>query len=135
MHKAFWAIVICGVGTASWCSAAAAVRPRPVHGPTHRRALDIRKQLLESSDAAGATDAATEATGTGWGNARGNFKYVGTPPTPGKLSVDKDPEVCGKGGGIADNSLLVGSDGGIANIVLYARAKRVHESAQPLPAN
>ena len=31
-----------------------------------------------------------------------------------------------------DNSLLVGSDGGIGNIVLYARANRVHESAQPV---
>lgn len=57
---------------------------------------------------------------------------VGDPPAPRKLVVDKDTEVCGKGQGITDNSLLVGSDKGIANVVLYARAKRVHESAQPL---
>src|SRR5262249_10023800 len=67
-----------------------------------------------------------------WSTLRGTFKFVGTPPAPGKLKADKDTEVCGKGGGITDNSLLVASDGGIANIVLYARAKRVHDSAKPL---
>ncbi len=73
-----------------------------------------------------------EASGTGWGTLSGTFKLVGDPPAPRKLVVDKDTEVCGKGQGITDNSLLVGSDKGIANVVLYARAKRVHESAQPL---
>ena len=32
-----------------------------------------------------------------------------------------------------DNSLVVGPDGGMANVVVYARAKRVHESAAPWP--
>ncbi|MEX0978558.1 MAG: histidine kinase dimerization/phospho-acceptor domain-containing protein, partial [Pirellulales bacterium] len=76
-------------------------------------------------------EAAAEVTGTGWGTLKGTFKYVGDPPAPGKFEVTKDTEVCGRGG-IADNSLLVGSDHGIANIVIYARAKRIHESAQPL---
>jgi hypothetical protein len=38
-------------------------------------------------------------------------------------------------GPLMDNSLLVGPDKGIANIVIYARAKRVHDSAAPLPAD
>lgn len=93
----------------------------------------IRKKLLSgAADSSGETAAAS--TGAGWGTLRGTFKFVGTPPRPGKLNVTKDPEVCGRGAGITDNSLVVGSDGGIANIVVYARAKRVHESAQPLPA-
>ncbi|HEX3725257.1 MAG TPA: hypothetical protein VHV08_03400, partial [Pirellulales bacterium] len=82
----------------------------------------------ESAESAGGGTAAV-VTGTGWSTLRGTFKFVGAPPKPGQLKVDKDTEVCGKGQGIADNSLLVASDGGIANIVLYARTKRVHESA------
>jgi hypothetical protein len=97
-------------------------------------ALDIREKLLAGAEAAPTEGAASEATGTGWGTLRGTFKFAGTPPAPTKLNVDKDLGVCGKGAGILDNSLLVASDGGIANIVLYARAKRVNEAAQPLKA-
>jgi hypothetical protein len=96
-------------------------------------ALDIRSKLKEGGSDTAAPGAETAQGGTGWGTLRGTFKYVGTPPTPGKLNIDKDTQVCGKGQGIVDNSLVVGSDGGIANIVLYARAKRVHDSAKPLP--
>jgi hypothetical protein len=97
-------------------------------------ALDIRDKLKTAGGDAAAPGAAdTAATGTGWGTLRGTFKYVGTPPAPGKLSVDKDTEVCGKGMGILDNSLVIGSDGGVANIVLFVpKAKRVHESAAPI---
>jgi len=109
---------------------------RPVSAspsPQRHVAEEIRKNLLGGAETAAGGETAAAATGTGWGTLRGNFKYVGTPPPPGKLNVTKDTEVCGRGAGISDNSLLVGSDGGIANIVVYARAKRVHESAQPLP--
>jgi hypothetical protein len=115
----------------SGCARPASAGP----SPQAQVAADLRAKLNEGGEtaAAGAT-AETEATGTGWGTLRGTFKYVGAPPAPGKLKVDKDQEVCGKGQGLTDNSLVVGSDGGIANIVLYARVKRVHESAQPLAA-
>jgi hypothetical protein len=108
---------------------------RPVSAspsPQRHVAEEIRKSLTGGAAAAESAETATAATGTGWGTLRGTFKYVGTPPAPGKLNVTKDTEVCGHGAGIADNSLLVASDGGIANVVVYARAKRVHESAQPL---
>ena len=95
-------------------------------------AAKIRKDLESGASEAAAGGGEAEASGTGWGTLRGTFKYVGTPPTPAKLPADKDPEVCGKGGGILDNSLVVGSDGGIGNIVVYARARRVHDSAKPL---
>jgi hypothetical protein len=113
----------------SGCGRPVSASPRP----QTQAALEIRKSLLKGASEGGKAEATAEATGTGWGTLKGTFKYVGDPPAPGKLEVTKDPEVCGKGGGIADNSLLVGSDHGIANIVVYARAKRVHESAQPLP--
>ncbi len=95
-------------------------------------AQEIREKLSAGAPAA-ESGAAAETIGTGWSTLRGTFKFVGTPPKPGPLQgVNKDTEVCGKGKSILDNSLLVASDGGIANIVLYARAKRVHESAAPI---
>lgn len=119
-----------GVLLLAGCSRNAAASPEP----QHQLALDIRAKLLEGSAESGdAADA--ESTGTGWGTLKGTFKFVGTPPVPGKLTVNKDTEVCGVGGGLTDNSLVVASDGGIANIIVYAKAKRIHESAQPLPAD
>ena len=110
------------------CSRPASASPRPVAAVS----AEIRKQLSEGAAESGAGAASAEATGTGWATLRGTFKYAGTPPKLGQLKADKDTEVCGKGGGIPDNSLLVASDGGIANVVLYARAKRVHDSAAPV---
>lgn len=114
----------------SGCGRPVSASPRPVE----RVAMEIREKLA-SGAASGVTEAAA-ASGTGWSTLRGTFKFQGTPPVPGRLIANKDTEVCGRGSGsIADNSLLVASDGGIANIVVYARAKRVHESAQPLAVN
>ncbi len=101
--------------------------------PQPQVAEKIRKDLLSGTSGSGDAAAAVASSGTGWGTLRGTFKYVGTPPTPGTLNVTKDTAVCGHGSDITDNSLLVASDGGIANIVVYARAKRVHDSAKPLP--
>lgn len=132
MHKTFVVVfaIIAGLSVAalSGCARPASAGPRA----DAQAALDIRKKLEPGTVESGGAAAAAEATGTGWGTLRGTFKYVGTPPAPRKLDANKDPEVCGKGGGILDNSLVVASDGGIANIVVYAKAKRAHESAQPL---
>jgi hypothetical protein len=130
-----WAVlatIVAGLSmmTLCGCGRSATAGPRA----DKQVALDIREKLKSGGSEVGATgteDAA--APGTGWGTLRGTFKYVGAPPAPGKLNVDKDTEVCGKGMGILDNSLVIGSDGGIANIVLFVpKAKRVHESAQPI---
>jgi len=132
MAKSWTALAILAglsIATFSGCGRPATAGPRA----DKQVALDIREKLKSGGDAAapGADDAV--ATGTGWGTLRGTFKFVGAPPTPGKLNVDKDTEVCGKGMGILDNSLVIGSDGGIANIVLFVpKAKRVHESAAPI---
>jgi hypothetical protein len=109
------------------CGRSAAAGPRPQIDV----ALKIREKLTSGAAEGGASEAAA-STGTGWATLKGTFKYVGAPPSPRPLNVDKDTEVCGRGGALMDNSLLVDSNGGIANVVLYARAKRVHESAQPL---
>jgi len=99
--------------------------------PQSQAAAKIRQDLTSGTSTSGGA-AAVASSGSGWGTLRGTFKYVGTPPPPGQLNVTKDTAVCGHGNGIADNSLVVGPDGGIANIVIYARANRVHDSAKPL---
>jgi hypothetical protein len=134
-HKTFamaWIAVAAAalLASTSGCSRRASAGP----SPDPQVALEIRAKLAEGAPEA-AAEGAAEATGSGWGTLKGTFKFVGKPPAPGKLRVDKDLEVCGKGNGIVDNSLLVASDGGIANVVLYARAKRVHESALPLASD
>ncbi len=126
-------LAICSLGAAlgalalSGCGRSVSASPNPQSAV----AAEIRQKLESGAAESGGEEAAADV-GTDWGTLRGRFVYAGDPPAPGKLSVTKDTEVCGAGGGITDNSLVVGPDKGIANIVVYARAKRVHESAQPL---
>ena len=67
--------------------------------------------------------AAAPAHAADWGNVKGKFTFDGTAPTPAAIKVDKDPAVCGKHG-LVDESVVVGKDGGIANVVvaLYLKA-------------
>src|SRR5690606_28436235 len=111
------AIILLGVGGAlaavslSGCGRPASAGPRP----QQQLALDIRKALSEGA-AEVAGSASSEPTGTGWGTLRGRFKYVGTAPARARLNADKDTAVCGAHGPLLDHSLLVDSDGGIANV-------------------
>lgn len=59
-----------------------------------------------------------------WGTLTGKFTYGGAAPTPTKLTITKDVEVCGKHP-LVDESLLVGEDGGVANVVIYVRDAKV----------
>ncbi len=56
------------------------------------------------------------------GSLSGTVKYDGTPPPPGKIVVSKDPDVCGKEKVAPE--LLVGGDGGIANVVVVVKATK-----------
>lgn len=58
------------------------------------------------------------------GTLKGKFVFDGKAPEPAALKVDKDVEVCGQHP-IKDESLVVGPDGGIANVVVYVRTKGV----------
>ncbi len=90
----------------------------------------IRATLVAAS--AGGGDAATAtATGTGWATLKGRFTFAGTPGQAKALVVDKDTEVCSKGGmKLLDRSLLVDpSSKGLANVVVFARkTSRVKEA-------
>lgn len=62
------------------------------------------------------------------GSITGTVKYTGTAPKPASVEVTKDKEVCGLKPHFEED-LIVGSDGGIANAVIYiADAK-----AEPKP--
>ncbi len=53
-----------------------------------------------------------------WGNLSGTFAYDGTAPAPKAVVVDKDVAFCGKFG-LVDESLVVGKEGGVKNVVVF----------------
>ncbi len=59
-----------------------------------------------------------------WADLTGRFVFGGSPPGRARLKVDKDVDVCGKFD-IRDESLMVAEDGGLANVYIYVRSRRV----------
>ena len=59
-----------------------------------------------------------------WGTIKGKFKFGGTAPAAAELKADKDVEVCGKHK-LQNEELVVGADGGVANVVVFVRDKDV----------
>jgi hypothetical protein len=59
-----------------------------------------------------------------WGNLKGRFVLDGKAPTPAKIDVTKDQDVCGKHN-LADETLVVGEKGGVANVIVWVRTKDV----------
>ncbi|MFH1923035.1 MAG: hypothetical protein ABIP48_24490 [Planctomycetota bacterium] len=59
-----------------------------------------------------------------WGDLVGRFEYDGSAPERKKLKVDKDVDCCGKFD-IRDESLMVGEDGGLGNVYVYVRSRKV----------
>jgi hypothetical protein len=93
----------------------------------------IRATLVSVSAGSGPV-AAAASTGTGWGTLKGRFTFAAAPPAARPLVVDKDTEVCSRGGmKLADRSLLVDpSTKGLANVVVFARkTSRVKEASPP----
>jgi hypothetical protein len=66
------------------------------------------------------TPAIVRADQARWGDLTGRFVYDGDPPERKKLKVDKELQCCGKFD-IRDESLMVGSDHGLANVYVYLR--------------
>ncbi len=85
----------------------------------------------DETDATENTDPATPAADASSGGSavlRGKFVYDGKAPEPAKLAITKDQEVCGPASPV-DESLVVGPDGGIANILVWVRSKDVVSEA------
>jgi len=70
------------------------------------------------------TNASTPARAAGWGNLKGKFVFDGAVPDPIKLNITKDTEFCGKHE-LVDEALVVGAEGGLANVLIYVRSKEV----------
>jgi hypothetical protein len=87
--------------------------------PKKTSSTDKSGTPTKSTGSSDGSAAAAPAEG-GWGNLTGRFVYKGDPPTPEKLSITKDVEVCSKHAPI-DERLLVSADGGIANVAIYVR--------------
>lgn len=85
-------------------------------------------------DGSGGGEGPAQPTGTGWGSLKGVFKLTGgAPATPPLSTGGKDLQVCGAQA--PNETVVVGSGGGLANVVIYARkVSRVHESVQQPPA-
>jgi plastocyanin len=59
------------------------------------------------------------ASGQEWGDLEGTFVFKGTPPTPAKIVVDKDPQFCGKHNLVDEKVVVNKENGGLANVVVY----------------
>jgi hypothetical protein len=91
--------------------------------PDLARGDALRKTLATATSAAATSDAdAGGGEASGWATLTATFKYVGTAPKPAPIAVNKDPEVCGKHP-LYDESLDVGPNGGVQNVVIWLRSK------------
>ncbi|MEQ8838432.1 MAG: hypothetical protein RID07_16630, partial [Lacipirellulaceae bacterium] len=69
--------------------------------------------------------------GTGWATLKGRFTFEGTPPEMPAYNVTSDQGTCAAGGAPPQETLIVGNDGGLKNVVIFLRkTSRVHESAE-----
>jgi hypothetical protein len=93
--------------------------------------LDRRQFVGRTAAAAGVLAAGLHAptivkaaSGDQWGDLVGRLVYDGKAPVRKKLKVDKDVECCGKFD-IRDETLMVGEDGGLGNVYVYVRSRKV----------
>jgi hypothetical protein len=111
--------------------------PGRVTGPVaDAAAAAALRQTLLAAGAGESGEAMAEAgpVGTGWATLKGRFLFAGTPGERKVLVVDKDMEVCGKGGmKLYDQSLRIDpSTKGLADVVIFVRkASRVKEASPP----
>jgi len=70
------------------------------------------------------TNASTPARAAGWGNLKGKFVFDGKVPEAIKLNAN-NPPFCAQHG-LVDEALVVGKEGGLANVLVYVRTKKVN---------
>src|ERR1700682_2111235 len=71
---------------------------------------------------------------TNGGTVKGKITYNGKPPAPKKITITKDPKVCGASRD--DDTFAIGSDGGVKNVVVYLSdiksGKKMDMSVKPV---
>jgi hypothetical protein len=102
--------------------------------PSLSRGKELRGKLALATEAPAeeSSGPATEDAG-GRATLSARFRYVGTAAKPAPIDVNKDVEVCGKHP-LHVESLEVGADGGVANIVVWLRT-RVPAGAETAEGN
>ena len=107
------------VGAIAGCERTTISLPQPE--PDKTLAEQIQKSSGTTAKATGETETAT--TSDTWGNLTGKFVYDGPEPTPARLAITKDEQVCGKHN-LVDESLMVGPDKGLQNVVIFLTDKK-----------
>ncbi len=93
-------------------------------GPNHlTRRCFLARAAVGALAAGFSAPAIVRAEEAKWGDLTGRFVYDGAPPERKKLKVDKELQCCGKFD-IRDESLMVASDGGLANVYVYLRSAK-----------
>lgn len=97
------------------------------------RTLSRRRFLARAAGAgafaAGFAAPAVLRAADAWGDLVGRFVYGGPPPERRKLTVDTDVVHCGQRD-IRDESLMVAPDGGLMNVYVYCRERRIDISPE-----
>jgi plastocyanin len=88
----------------------------------------------ENSGASEMSPAYTAFTVVAGGTVSGAVTYAGTAPAPAKLQVTKDVAVCGKEGHV-DESLVVGANKGIKDVVVSIKGVKQGKSMDALGAS
>jgi hypothetical protein len=76
----------------------------------------------------------TEAPVANGGTIKGKITYNGKPPAPKKITITKDPKVCGTSRD--DDTFTVSSDGGVKDVVVYLQdiqsGKKISADMKPV---
>ncbi len=94
--------------------------------PNGTEATKIRDGLLAatSKPAANAGAQAAAQKFDGWATLKGRFVFDGSRPNQAKLTIDRDPQVCGVNP-LVNESVVVSPDGGLANVVVFVRTPKI----------
>ncbi len=122
-----WALV--ALGLAGWmavlsgCGGGGSAPPPPPPAPAPSGGGG---QLGSGSSGGGSStaDSGSSQQAEGWGHLTGRIVLKGAPPQAAPINVTKDQEFCGKHN-LVDESVVVGSEGGLANVVIYVRTRKV----------
>lgn len=110
-----WAIVASLIGCA---------RPLPRDVAADVAAADRIRSMLEAEQPKGEAKSTEVAKPTGFATLRGKFKLVGQAPSNPNVNVSRDSEICAPGGApVQDQVVRVGSDGGLANVLIHLATK------------
>ncbi|HUY89330.1 MAG TPA: hypothetical protein VMV10_11395 [Pirellulales bacterium] len=109
------------LATLAGCGRSVAMVAEPEPNP--QLVDEIRKGGGEAAEEEQTAEAAPSAEPAGWGNLKGRFVYEGGAPAREAIDTSKDP-VCTQHP-VFNESIVVGDDGGLKDVVIYLASKKV----------